>query len=289
MFLRHFCSRMKFMFCGLGFRITVMTVMILCLCNTMFWAIESASKDALYEIQSTEALLIHEYSFFSQVFKVLVLFLPLLPFSFSYYRDQRLGVKTVLQSKYGVRNYYLINLTTCFLGTFLSFLIPFLIEMGIDEALFTSNGIANTYGSKYSYNYCGFITGATEGDFVYGDGIIFKSLYLHNPVVYNLIYILMFSAFMGLLAVFVYSLSYWVKKYSMSLLLPVFIIYMLQRKIEPYTIELLGGTYVNPQMYDYIFIKQNGGLHWGYFGCLCLFFSLVTIICTVIKIKNDQL
>lgn len=289
MWFRHFCSRMKLMFCGIGFKVTAMTVMVLGLCNTIFWAINSSAMDAMYEIEATEAMLIQEYSFFSQVFKIMLLFLPLFPFCFSYYREQRLGIKAVLQSKYGVRNYYIINLLTCFLGTFLAFFIPFLIEMAIDWVVFASEGASNTYGAKYTFNYCGHITGDSYGEYVYGNGILFKSLYIHNPTLYALLFLVIFSAFMAVLAVFVYSLSYWVKKYSLVLLLPIFIIYMLQRKIEPYTMEILDGIYVNPRMFDYVFIKQNGGLHWGYFCTLCGCFVLVALISTAIKIIRDQL
>ncbi|MGN0165504.1 MAG: hypothetical protein ACI39R_04920 [Lachnospiraceae bacterium] len=288
MFFQHLKSRLFFMIQGTGFKIAISIIMVFCLCNTIFWAIYSSNSDALYEIQSTEALLIYEYSFFSQFFRLLVIFILLLPFSFSFYRDRRLGIKSVLQSKYGVRRYYVVNLITCFIGTFLAFFIPFMIEFGIDEILFTSDGITCSLGSRYSYNYGALVTGDNLGENDYGSGMLFRTLFIDYPQLYNLLYIVFFSFFMALLAVFVYSLSYWVKKYSLILLLPLFIIYTLQRKLEPVIIDITG-VYVNPRMLDYVFVKQTSGIHWGYFGCLCLFFITVIIVSTEISMRRDQL
>lgn len=288
MFIQHLSSRMKKMFNGLGFKVTFIVVLLFCLLNTVTYVYTDSKQDSLYEIQASEALLINEHSPFSYDFRMVTIFLLTLPFAFSYFRDYRLNIKPVLQTKYGVKQYYIVNLLTCFLGTFLAFFVPLIIEVVINELIFNLNGTSGTGMSLYSYNHSATLTGKNAGEVVYNPGLPLLRLYLNYPELYNVVYITLFSGFVSLMATFVYSISYWVKKYAMILLLPIFLIYTIQEKFTAYSVEIFNWS-INFQAIDYCFVNWVHGIHWGYFISLCLFFLVFIVVSTGISMKRDQL
>lgn len=274
---------LKMSYKKLDFWIGLSVMMLLCMLNTALWALICRNADVSMQVADANAFILNSGSPLFEVLMMGYLFILLLPYVFSYRRDSRLQIKQVLQVRMGRSRYYAANAIVCFICTFTAMLIPLLLENFVNGLLF-KNGAA--YG--YSYNSMADITGKNVIISTVRSAIPFLELYIASPMNYNVLYAFLFSGFCALLAVFVYSLSFYVKKYGVILLLPLFILSQLQGQVDT-VIELKADCYVNVNMRDYICIGSYFGQSILYITLLCLVLLAVSVLLICRKCKGDEL
>ena len=205
-------------------------------------------------------------------------FLALLPFSFSYLNDRKLGISDIYISNSGIRKYYVTKQLVCFSVTFIVFFIPFLINLIQVYLTFPADG---SYVSEMSmwetaYDHLLMTSEADNGSVLC---TLFLRLLRHHPFLYDLIYTAFYSAYAGLVGMFSLSVSYFLKpKLQLLLFLPYL---LLSHTAENFLPCIL--TYVSP-----------GGVIAGFnehalFGIWILLLAAVILILNIKKIRSDQL
>ncbi len=92
---------------GKGFWIATIINFLLVFTNMIAYIIRDSGQNAVYGIQVSEATMINEYSYVSDFLKTVMIFICLLPFSFSYFKDKRLGMNQLYSQKLWGVNYYI--------------------------------------------------------------------------------------------------------------------------------------------------------------------------------------
>lgn len=276
-------QQFKLMLHRRGFWAGMTGVLALVMLNIVASAYINKDLDITQQHASVYVSLLRYASPLYPVFLLCYPFLLLLPFVFAYRKDARLHIHPLLQSRMGVGKYYAASLIVCFLGSFLIFFIPLVLGELISSMLFR-----NPHHLTFAYN----DLATVSGDNILADtvrrAVPFQKLYFNSPHKYNLMYCVFFSGLCGLLAMFVYSISYWIKKYDILLLLPVYILIQLQSKVD----TLIGhgdGAYFNCNMSDYVTIDRWFGQSILYIVLLCAALLGFTIISTIVKCRRDQL
>ncbi len=206
-------------------------------------------------------------------------FLALLPFSFSYLNDRKLGVTDVYISNGGIRKYYIAKQCACFAVTFLVFFIPIFIHLVQVYLTFPADGAIITELMMEEISYSHFLnTSGTDT----GSGLraLLLQLLVQHPFLYDLFYTVLYSAYAGLVGMFGLSISYLLKpKHQLLLFLPYLILSRAAERILPCIL-----SYVSPG-------GVVAGLNDAYalFGIWLLFLAAVILVLNIKKIRSDQL
>ena len=108
---------------------------------------------------------------------MLIPFLIVLPYGFSYISETRTGVKNYVQVRGSRKNYYYSQLCVCFLSVFLVFFVPLMINIGLNGVFFPVNGnnyVAGTHAGIF--NWSADITGSNFDKEVLHHGMILKEI-----------------------------------------------------------------------------------------------------------------
>lgn len=274
---------LKMAYKRLDFWLGFSAMMLLCMLNTALWAFACRDTDVSMQVANAHAFILRWSSPLFDVLTMAYIFILLLPYVFSYRRDRRLQIMQVLQVRMGRGRYYAANAIVCFICTFTAMLLPLLLENLVNGFLFR-----NPVVYSYTYNSMANITGKNVLISTVRSAVPFLKLYIASPMKYNALYAFLFSGFCALLAVLVYSLSFYVKKYGILLLLPLFVLSQLQDQADV-LVELMSDCYVNINMADYIFINSYFGQSILYITLLCLVILAASVLLIFGKCKGDQL
>ncbi len=273
---------------GKGFWIAMIINFLLVFINMIAYIIRDSGQNAVYGIQASEATMINEYSYVSDILKIIMIFICLFPFSFSYFKDRRLGMNQLYSQRLGRKNYYIYNELCCFTGTFISIFIPLVVETVMDFILFAGEGAAGSGASAYTYMMLSGLAGTFPNTAV-SMGIPLLNLYLTHPWIYRMIFVLLFSGFFSLLATWSYVISFYIRKYSMLILIPNFTFYMVMKKIQPVVEKFIGDRDIKLNVINYLFVTDFTGNVWGYFwGVITVLFISICVM-TFIKLKKDEI
>ena len=274
---------LKMAYKKMGFWIGFSVMMLLCMINTSLWAFACRNDDVSVQVANASAFILRYGSPLFEILMMSYIYILLLPFVFSYRRDNRLHISQVMQVRMGRSRYYAANAIVCFICTFTAMLIPLLLENFLNVIIFKNDVVYD-----YSYNAMADITGKNVMVDTVRSAVPFLKLYLDFSIRYNILYAFLFSGFCSLLAVFIYSLSLYVKKYVIVLFLPLLILTQLQEQADM-AFEEMFDYYVNLNMKDYIFIGYYFGQSVLYITILCIVFLGISILLIWKKSKGDQL
>jgi hypothetical protein len=182
-----------------------------------------------------------------------------------------------------VRGYHYGNLLISFIGSFLIFAIPMLVEIVMNHFLFEHQHVLD-----YSYNFQAVVSGDAVDEGVYSRALPFKRLYLNHMELYNVLYTVLFSLRAGLMGGFVYALSYYCKEYPILLLLPLFVIGQIQDKLDAVSRELFG-TYIEMSMTEYVLVDGMRGQSLIYAAVMILLTVGITVLILERQCRKDQL
>ncbi len=111
----------------------------------------------------------------------------------------------------------------------MSIFIPLVVEAVMDFILFADKGAAGSGAAAYTYMLLSGLAGTADSSAV-SLGIPLLNFYVDHPWLYRMMFTLLFSGFFSLLATWSYVISFYIKKYSMMILIPNFAFYMVMKK-----------------------------------------------------------
>ncbi|GMQ57180.1 hypothetical protein AN1V17_15750 [Vallitalea sediminicola] len=148
--------------------------------------------------------------YFMQYFPLLVI----IPVAFSYVYDRDSKEIIYIQSRVGLKHYYIGKIISVFLVAFFVFTIPFIIEIIINCIAFPINATGD-------------LSNANIYEKIYIDLVgnyFFYNLYVIHPYIYTFLVTLVFGLICGVLTVFVVAISMYNIKFKILLFLPVYIL-----------------------------------------------------------------
>lgn len=222
-------------------------------------------------------------------FSLLYPFLVVLPFSTSFVDDYKNHILPMYFSRVSKVDYYLSKLFACFLGTTLVIFIPFLLNLILCNAFLPHNH--NTWFGEYAMgNYYRRLLGT---NILYNTAhceMPFLKVYLKSPFIYNMLYLVLFSLFSGLLGSLVLSLSFFYKMKKITMYLPLFVMIQFMGVYDAYRFSSsleTGLPYTNYNILNYIVPTVSKGHNYAYWGIVILIIVWLIIISTLYAIKND--
>lgn len=212
---------------------------------------------------------------FYDYFKLIFPFVVVLPFAFSNFEDKANQTDAFLLTRVSRKSYYIASVITSFLGSFFIILIPFILDIILNGITFTENehtflGVLGSQG--FWLNLYGINEKAT---------LLFPSIFVQHPILYNILFTFMLSCFSGLLGVFAYAGSLSFKKYKMLIFLPVYCLMYITSNMQ-----LIG---INFDMFDFVTITQNSSRNEMVFFLICVCMLLYSSIIIKKQISKDTL
>ncbi len=277
-------KRSKLMFCGRGFWISLLAVIFLSMSNTILTAWNNRNLDVYQTVKAPFAFILYGGSggLIKSILQYTYIFLLLLPFCFSFVRDNKLKISSCLVARMGIRKYHYGNLFCCFLGSFLIFFIPFTAQILVNQVVFETKDV-----HSYLYNYLADISGDMWSENIYNRSLPFKWLYINHIQLYNLFYAFLFSLMAGIMSGFIYSISYYVKQYGIILVLPLFVLEQLQNKMTELSEEFFGKQ-ISFLTSDYLMVNNARGLCVWYILGLTLMLVGISLFIVEYQCRKDQ-
>jgi hypothetical protein len=178
------------------------------------------------------------------LFSVLYPFIVVFPFGFSYMQDRNVRLLNHYILKSGKKNYFRSKLIAAFIGGFLIIAIPFAINLLLNYATFP-----HTYHSPLQYEQL--LTGdRVDRDTVFG-AKPFAGLFTQSLFLYNMLYLLFFSLFTGLLSAFSMALSFLIRRRKILLFVPLFVLFQLGFYLNSVIFNLENVRYFNTDILSY--------------------------------------
>lgn len=212
-------------------------------------------------------------------------FLVVLPYSLSFLNENKSGVVLYVQARGNRKTYYYSQLITCFIGTALVFLVPFLLNILLNAILFPVNGndYISTYNA-YDSNWTDTIMGKGFYRATLFHGYLFKKIAIMHPQLYNVLYAFGIAIASGVMGMFTYAVSILLQKNTISLLIANYLFFsifiVLDRVLEEGNIF---PVYINTNLTDYL---SNGHFNHGLVYPIYLLFLLFEVVCSVLIIKS---
>lgn len=191
-------------------------------------------------------------------------------------REKQMRLNILLESRIGRWKYNLSKIVAVFIATTLVFLIPFVIEIGLNVLAFPLKATWDLSNRSY---YDSLYIQMVENYW-------FSEMYVFSPYLYAAIMTTLFAAFSGLLAAMVMSFSsiFPVKFRVMYLILP-FVLLNSTIYILP---EYTGGT-LQHVWYKYLLIFADGQKNGIAFAVILVGILLFTLVAVVTSGKKDSL
>lgn len=222
---------------------------------------------------------------FSDIYFNLLPFLVIFPYAFTYLTDKLNHMLPLLQIREGVKKYYISRTIVCFGANVFCFSAPFLAGVFLNYITFPQSGIT-FIGDMYDINFDAEILGSNVLLQTDWKGIWFPGLFLKSPFLYCLLYIMLFSFCMGILGVFAFACSFFVKR-KIVLFLSVFSVISLFNILDEFS--YFSGSYTCFKMLLYVTVNSHYGKNpW----CMLAFYGgifVAAMLVIVFQQRKDQI
>lgn len=289
MFIKSLRTQFYIMIHQIGFQLSFLVVLLCGMINTAFWLLSNYGGIKEEGIDVAEAFLLNYYSPIVDEFSVISLFLLMLPYCFSGLKNRNLRIDLLHIVRGGNRSYYTAGGVTAFCGTFLAFFLPLLIELLINQIFFSSTGWMANGSSIYGVNGGGGLVGTTINESIVinpGLCIIPIQIYIRHPFLYNTLYALLYSVFMGIASVMMYAVSLYMKK-NIYLFFPMYILYFIILRIGD-NVHMFVERMVECDFFKYFMVGNNMNLSYIYICSLTICMLIVSVILIIRKSVSDQ-
>ena len=246
-----------------------------------------------YELPSADTLYIGNYNgLIWSYLSMLLPFLIVLPYGFSYISEVRSGMRHYVQVRGTRKVYYFAQLCVCFFSVFLVFFIPLIINIGLNGAFFPVNG--NDYitlAHVGTSNWSSYITGSGFLKKVLHHGMILKQIAIDSPQLYNVIFAAITGIGTGIMGMFIYALSLVLKKNYIYMLIVNFLIFQLCIALNRFSYDgILSSVYVDLKPTDYFANRIiANGKDYIIFGIFLLLEIIVAVGIIRRQTKRDEL
>ena len=223
------------------------------------------SYDQVYDNMDIMLLLI-------QLYPILIV----CPAGFTLLSEKKRKTDCVLITRIGSIQYYLCKTIAAFFVTMIVFTIPFLIEFGLNCVSFplAANGDfvdLNCYSTDYielTNNY------------------MYSTLFHMNSYLYTFVGILFWGITSGIIGMFTVALSGIISfRFKILLFLPVYILL----NIPAYMPQITDKLPFVVNWYNYIFLFDDHVMNNVFFISFLIILFIISIVCSVIKGRWDQL
>lgn len=289
MFFRSFRTQFYIMIHQMGFQLCFMIVLLCGLVNTAFWQVSNYGGIREDGVDVAEAFLLNDCSRVVDVFFMLSLFLLMLPYCFSGLKNRNLHTDLLHVVRGNTRSYYAAGGVTAFCGTFLAFFLPLLIELLVNQIFFTSTGRMANGCSIYDLNGGGGLVGTTIVEsLVVNPGLcmIPIGLYISHPLLYNMLYALLYSTFMGIASVMMYGFSLYFNK-NIYLFFPMYILYFVILRIGDIIYSFVDRI-IAYDFFQYFRVTNNMDLSYTYICSVTICMLIVSVVLILRKAVSDQ-
>jgi len=199
--------------------------------------------------------------------------LAVLPTSSSWMNDEKSGIVILEENRVGKHKYWISKLASVFIATFFIFTVPFLIELLLNRICFPVSSLGDPSGFS-------FIDKAEEPN-----RYIFSALWWKNRYLWAVVWIMLFGAVSGILAVFNFSLTtLQIFKYRVLTLIPIYILLYLIS-----TAELLIQPTFSMSYLLILRMFSEKMMNYQAYGIFCLALLLVSVLAVFFRAKRDQL
>lgn len=267
----------KLMFSKKNFWIGFFTVTCYALASYLVHVKGYYNKDLSQVSDRRELVCFWTFDSMLKYLDVLFPFLVVLPFSMSYFEDCDSKMLGFWLRRTGKKKYYTAKAIVSFMGSFLMIAIPFLANLILVWITFPENGELND-GPLFSEIFYHNLNGLHELGQTYWYPLLY--LLMFQPFLYNCLYILLISVLSGVLGVVAYSVSFFIKKYKLLLLLPIYLFFWVLSMLDTYTD---GFT---KELFDYV-LRGNEFDSYLYFYCVLGILVIVSVVLIRRQIKKD--
>ena len=262
-----------------GFKISFSIVLGYCLICYIINVLHSINVDLSMILSADSLFSLNSNASMWSVFNVIFPYIVILPFSFSYIDDNNSNIHPYFMQRVGKKQYFIGKIIVSFIGGFIIIFVPFAVNLLLHHITFPDNhntfwGIYNTLG------YCNALTGSDVIVSTQQKGLLFLKLYLYNPFLYNLLFLVICSIFSGILSMLSTSFSYICSKNKIVIFLPVFLFFYLGSIADD--IFYGSNNYINCNWLDYVSVDLFYGKNIILFLLIILFFLMFIIITTFI-------
>lgn len=230
--------------------------------------------------------IVYYYSRFFNTYMTLVPFLAVLPFAMSFIDDNKNQILPILQIRSGIRVYYITKGVVCFIGGFVAFFVPLLINLLLNHFTFPNSGLT-FIGDLYDINFDPRVTGATLIIDTKWPVMWFPRLFLASQEMYSLLFCVIFSVSMGIFGTFIYVVSFVFKKSKLLLLLPFYLIVSCFDRVE--LLFRSREPYVCYMILSYLTVDGWHGKSPVFLGAFFLTVIVFIILGIYFQIQRDQL
>ncbi|MDE6626061.1 MAG: hypothetical protein K2K56_06805 [Lachnospiraceae bacterium] len=283
--MKNFKTQFNNMMTHSGFKICFFAVLLIAFANTFLLLLHSYGGYRGYLIDISDASLLNFYSPLVNIFHIISLCLLILPHGLSNTRKNDLYGKLNQDNVVSFKDYCLSGMLVSFLGTFAAFFIPLVISLFVNGFFFEPTGILGSGFSIYEFNGAADIAGTNCNDTILNPGycVIPIKLYMRNPQLYNVLYALMYSLVMGILASHVFQMSFYFKR-NIYVIVYVYMLYYIILWLQ----GGLGRYYESRyelDFFSYITVSYNMNLHPYYL----IGFVLVILIASIPLYRHKKL
>lgn len=274
MFFNTLKSRLSLCLRQSGFVLSMTLMMLFSIGTFIFNALQFKNLDTSQIIGATNLLATSARSVFIGYFEMLFPFIVIMPFCFNYMTDNNQNNIYIISVRGSKTSYYLSSWIVAFIGGFIIIFIPLLLNFLLNISTFPLNSLLddtniNTYSASHIEDYL--------------SNYLFANLYVKNPIVHNLLFILIPSIFAGNVCVFVYAISFFIKRFKLLLFLPFYWVHYVLSAMES---KLNINVYYFKYITELEIVDRKSPV---FFLILNLVMLGSSIIILAWKIKSDEL
>lgn len=272
MFIRTLRARLALMIKQNGFIASMTLMLVFSAASFVYNAAGFRGSDISAIVDGYHLLATVPESHYRGFFEMLFPFLAIMPFCFSYMTDRDRNNICAYAVRGGRTNYYLSSAATAFAGSFIIIFVPLLIDLLLNVTIFPLNSMLDhTNSPTFSIAHINEVWTHYIG----------ASLFVSHPFLHCLLWVLIPSLFSGIVGVFVYSLSFFVKRFKILLFLPFYGIH--------YVLSTLGEDFYYIKYICHLERFETFEISMKYFFALCIAMTAASVVIITIKIKSDEL
>lgn len=254
-----------------GFQFAFTVMMLYAIGSFIFAILNCWNQDASSMYSAYTFCANNDSSPLFKYFRMLFPFLIVFPFTFSSMADRVNQITTYIFSRCQQKIYFRSLYINAFIGGFVILFIPLFLNWLL---LFVTIPHAGNFvfGWPYSRAFTEVITDKSV--------IPFPWLFLKSTMAYAFVYDLIISAFAGLLSVFSIACSFFIKKYKIFALLPVFVILYICRILDMSSFDSsMNGNnlYMALDPFAYVSITSMNGKRFFVIALFCLLITLFSV------------
>lgn len=275
--------QLKNMFRSIGFKFCCILVLLASFSNTILMMLPNYGGYADYMIDINSSSVLCLYAPLNDYFYIGSLLIFAIPYGLSNTKRHSRFEQLKLDTSY--KDYCIGGLIVSFIGTFLAFFLPLLLNNIVSAFFFGDSGILGSGFTLFEYNGTAGMMGVNYDESILNPGyaIIPLKLMIEHPLIYNICYSLLFSFIIGIIAAYMFQLSFYFKYKIMMIPIPV-IGYYLIIELQSFITEHFGKSY-ELIVFRYLTIMYNMNLSKLYLPLFVIFLMLM-IGCHYIHIKK---